>query len=77
MHSYYGPVSSVGIATDYGLDGPGSNPGWGRDFPPVQTGPGAHPASCNMGTGSSPGGKVRLGRATDHSLSSSAAVMEE
>ena len=39
-----GPGSSVGIATDYGLDGPGSNPG-GRDFPPVQTGPGAHPAS--------------------------------
>jgi len=25
---------------------------WGRDFPPVQTGPGAHPASCTMGTGS-------------------------
>jgi len=23
---------------------------WGRDFPPVQTGPGAHPASCKMGT---------------------------
>jgi len=22
----YGPGSSVGIATDYGLDGPGSNP---------------------------------------------------
>jgi len=22
-----GPGSSVGIATDYGLDGPGSNPG--------------------------------------------------
>ena len=21
---------------------------WGRDFPPVQTGPGAHPASCKM-----------------------------
>ena len=36
-----GPGSSVGIATDYGLDGPGSNPG-----------PGAHPASCRMGTGS-------------------------
>ena len=46
-----GPGSSVGIATDYGLDGPGSNPGWGRDFPPVQTGLGAHPASCKMGTG--------------------------
>jgi hypothetical protein len=24
--------SSVGIATGYGLDGPGSNPGWGRDI---------------------------------------------
>ena len=27
---------------------------WGWDFPPVQTGPGAHPASCKMGTGSFP-----------------------
>ena len=27
---------------------------WGRDFPPVQTGLGAHPASCKMGTGSLP-----------------------
>ena len=27
---------------------------WGRDFPPVQTGPGVHPASCIMGTGSFP-----------------------
>ena len=26
-----GPGSSVGIATDYGLDGPGSNPG-GDEF---------------------------------------------
>jgi len=24
---------------------------------PIQTGPGAHPASCTMGTGSFPGGK--------------------
>ena len=30
----------------------------GARFPaPVQTGPGAHPASCTMGTGSLPGGK--------------------
>jgi len=28
---------------------------WGRDFPSVQTDPGAHPASCKMGTGSFPG----------------------
>ena len=47
-----GPGSSVGTATDYGLDGPGSNPGGDEIFPPVQTGPGAHPASCTMGTGS-------------------------
>jgi len=47
-----GPGSSVGIVTDYGLDGPGSN----RVFP---------------------GGKVRPGCAADHSLPSSATVMEE
>jgi hypothetical protein len=28
-----GPGSSVGIATGYGLDGPGSESRWGRDFP--------------------------------------------
>ena len=33
---------------------------WGRDFPPVQTGPGAHPAFYKMGTGSFPG--VKCGR---------------
>ena len=50
---------------------------WGRDFSPVQTGPGAHPASCKMGTGVFPGDKVRKGRATDHTPPASAAVMEE
>ena len=50
----------VGIATDYGLDGPGLNPGGDEIFPPVQTGSGAHPASCKMGTGSLPG--VKCGR---------------
>jgi len=29
-----GPSSSVGIATDYGLDDPGSNPGAGEIFRP-------------------------------------------
>jgi hypothetical protein len=28
-----GPGGSVGIATDYGLDGPGIESRWGRDFP--------------------------------------------
>jgi hypothetical protein len=50
-----GPGSSVGIATDYGLDGPPTESRWGRDFPPIQTGPGAHPPSCTMGTASFPG----------------------
>ena len=40
-----GPGSSVGIATNYGLDGPGSNAGGDEIFCP-----GAHPASCKMGT---------------------------
>ena len=44
-----GPGSVVGIATAYGLDGPGIESRWG------ETGPEAHPASCTMGTGSFPG----------------------
>jgi hypothetical protein len=53
-----GSGSSVGIATDYGLDGPGIESRWGARFSAhVQTGPGAHPASCTMHTGSFPGVK--------------------
>jgi len=33
----------------------------GRDFPPVQTGPEAHPGSCTMDTGSFPGVKYSQG----------------
>jgi hypothetical protein len=63
-----GPVSSVGIVTDYGLDDPGLESSWGaRFFAQVQTGPGAHPASCTMDTGSFPGVK-RSGRGADHPL---------
>jgi len=65
-----GPGSVVGIATGYGLDGPGIESRWGARFSaPVQTIPGAHPASCTMGTGSFPG--VESGRGvtlTPHSL---------
>ena len=56
-----GPRGSVGIATDYRLDGPGIESRWRRDFPPVETGPGAHPSSCTMGTGSFPGVKCGCG----------------
>ena len=50
-----GPGSLVGIANGYGLDGSGIESRWGARFSvPVQTGPGAHPASCTVGTGSFP-----------------------
>jgi len=55
-----GPSSVVVIATGYGLDGPGIESWRGREFPPLQTGPGTHPASCTMGTGSFP--RVNSGR---------------
>jgi len=42
---------------------------------PVQTGPGAYPPSCRMGTGSFPGAK-QLGRGVDHPPPSSAEVKE-
>jgi len=43
-----GPGSSVGIATDYGLDGPGSNPGGGEIFHPSRPalGPTQPPVQC-------------------------------
>jgi hypothetical protein len=51
-----GPGSVVDKATSYGLDDPGIESRWGRDFPhlsrPVLS---AYPASCTMGTGSFPG----------------------
>jgi hypothetical protein len=71
-----GRDSSVDIETGYGLEGPGikkKNPGGGEIIPNVQTDLEAHPASCAMGTGSSPGVK-RPGRGADHPSPSSAEV---
>ena len=64
------PDSSLSIATGYGSDGPRIESGWGARFSaPFQTGLGAHPASCTMGTGSSPGVKSGRGVAlTSHPL---------
>ena len=71
---YDGPGRAVGTATAYGLDGPGIESWWGRGFSvPVQTGPGAHPASCTMGT-VFPGGKVRPGSDADPSPPSNAEI---
>jgi hypothetical protein len=74
---YDGPGSSVGIATGYGLDGPGIESRWeARFFAHVHTGSEAHPASCTMCTGSFPGVK-RPGCGADHPPRSSAEVKKE
>ena len=73
---YVGRDSSVGIATRYGLDGPGIESRWGARFSaPVQTGPGTYPASCTVGTGSLQGGKA-AGAWCWHPPSSDAVVKE-
>jgi len=62
----FGPGNAVGIATRYGLDGPGIEFQWmARISALVQTGPGAHPTSYTMGTGSFPGEK-RPRRGVNH-----------
>ena len=71
-----GPGSSVDIATDYGLEGPGSNPGGAR-FSARPDRPWGPPSLLYKGYRVFPGGKLRPGRAADHSPPSSAAVMEE
>ena len=53
-----GRDSSVGITARYGLGGPAIESRWGARFSaPVQSGPGSHPASYTMGTGSFRGGE--------------------
>ena len=60
-HLFSGPGTVVSTVTGYGLDGPGIESQLGERFSaPVQTGPGAHPASCTMGTVSFPG--IKSGR---------------
>jgi hypothetical protein len=61
--------------SDYRLDDRAigvRSPAEAKDFSSnlcVQTGSGAHPASCTMGTGGPfPGGKARPGRDADHYL---------
>ena len=65
-----GRGSSVGIATDYGLEGPGSNAGGDEIFRPSRPalGPTQPPVKWVKG--------FSRGRAADHSPPSSAAVME-
>jgi hypothetical protein len=76
--------SSGSIVSDYGLDDRAIGvrfPAGTNDFSCslcVQTGSGAHQASCTMGTGGPfPGGEARPGRDADHSPRSSAEVENE
>jgi hypothetical protein len=65
-HFHQGWDSVVGIETRYGLDRPGIEFRWGRDFPhPSRLALGAYPAFNTLGTGSFPGVK-RPGRGVDH-----------
>jgi hypothetical protein len=72
-------VRSGSIVSAYGLDDRAvgvRSPAGAEDFSSslcVQTGSGAHPASCTMGTG----GKALQGRDADHSPLSSAEVEKE
>ena len=71
-----GQDSSFGIATRYGLGGPGIESRWGARFSTtVQTRPGVHPASYTMGTGSFLGIK-RPEYGVEHPLPSSAEIKE-
>jgi hypothetical protein len=70
--------------SDYGLDDRAigvRSPAGEKDFSSslfIQTGSGAHPASCTMGTvGPFSGGKARPGRDADQSPPSSADVVNE
>ena len=68
------PGSSVGIATAYGLDGPGIDSRWGRDFPHLSR-PALRPTQqLYNGYRVFPGGKVWPGRDADPSPPSSANV---
>jgi hypothetical protein len=86
LFKYYtrSQVSSGSIVSDYGLDDRAigvRSPAGAKDFSSslcVQTGSGAHPAFCTMGTGGPfPGDKERPGRDADHSPPSSAEVVNE
>jgi len=76
-HIRFNKVSYIINRTDYGLDGPGSNPGVDEIFRPSRTALGLTQPPVNWVPGLSCLGKVGPGRVADHSLPSSAAVMEE
>jgi hypothetical protein len=69
-----GPGSSVGIATGYGLDGPGIESRWGEIFRTFPDRPWGPPSLLYNGYRVFSGGRKRLGRDADPSPFSSAEV---
>ena len=76
VHERGGTGTSAGIATDYGLDGPGSYPSGAR-FSARPDRPWGPPSLLYNGYRAFPGGKLWPGRTADPSVPSSAVVMEE
>jgi hypothetical protein len=71
------PGNSVGIATDYGLVGPGTESRWEARFSARPDRPRAAPSLLYNGYWVFPGGKARPGHAAEHSPSSRAEVLKE
>ena len=71
---YGGPGSVVGIATAYGLDGPGIESRWGEIFRTCPDRPWGPPSLLYNGYPVFPWGKVRPGRDADPSSPSNAEV---
>ena len=69
-----GPGSVVGIATAYGLDGPGIESRWGEIFRASPDRPWGPPSLLYNGYRVFPGGKMLPGRDADPSPPSSAEV---
>ena len=77
MVSFVWAGSSVGIATGYGLDGPGIESRWGGEiFRTCPDRPCEPPSPLYNGYRVFPGGKVRPRREADPSNPSSAVVMK-
>ena len=72
-----GRDSSVGIASGYGLDGPGIESRWGRDFPHLSKPALGPPSLLYNGYLVFPWGKERPGPDADPSPISSAVVKKE
>ena len=71
------PGSSVGLATNYGLDGPGSNPGGDENFRPSRLALEPTQPPVKWVPGLSPGVKRGRGALQSTHPLSSVAVMEE